>query len=123
MLRAKAVLCPGLQVRFRDEGSGEEQAWHYEDGLRDYVLSQLGDAPRIPTELFAGASEGNREAVSWAMAWLPEGGESVAESYVNLIPTSLGGTHVNGLRSGLTEAIREFCDFRNLLPRGVALAA
>jgi topoisomerase-4 subunit B len=122
MLRAKAVLCPGLQVRFRDEGSGEEQEWYYEDGLRDYVLSQLGDVPRIPLQLFAGESQGNSEAVSWAMAWLPESGESVAESYVNLIPTPLGGTHVNGLRAGLTEAIREFCDFRNLLPRGVALA-
>ena len=121
-LRAKAVLSPGLKVRFRDEGSGEEQEWHYQDGLRDYVLSQLGEAPRIPPELFAEDFEGEQEAASWALAWLPEGGESVSESYVNLIPTPLGGTHVNGLRTGLTEAIREFCDFRNLLPRGVSLA-
>jgi len=69
-----------------------------------------------------GAVAGRQEAVDWAVVWLPEGGEGIAESYVNLIPTTLGGTHVNGLRTGLTEAVREFCEFRNLIPRGVKLA-
>ena len=122
LLRAKAVLCPGLSVRFRDETSGEEQAWLYEDGLNDYLVQSLAGVETIPTEPFVGDMEGTNEAASWALAWLPEGGEPVAESYVNLIPTVQGGTHVNGLRSGLTEAVREFCEFRNLLPRGVKLA-
>ncbi|MEA2093888.1 MAG: ATP-binding protein, partial [Pseudomonadota bacterium] len=121
VLRAKAVLCPGLQVRLKDEASGEKLEWHYEDGLRDYLTVELGNLPRLPEEPFIGKLEGNHEAAEWALAWLPEGGDPVAESYVNLIPTVQGGTHVNGLRMGLTEAIREFCEFRNLLPRGVKL--
>ncbi len=122
VLRAKAVLCPGLEVTLIDEKGGEKEVWHYEDGLRDYLVDALGDVPRIPDEPFTGSMEGNEEAAEWALVWLPEGGELVAESYVNLIPTAQGGTHVNGLRMGLTEAIREFCEFRNLLPRGVKLA-
>ncbi|TCK17456.1 DNA topoisomerase IV subunit B [Thiogranum longum] len=122
VLRAKAVLSPGLEVTLIDEKSGEKEVWYYEDGLRDYLVDALGDAVRIPEEPFTGSMEGNEEAAEWALAWLPEGGELVTESYVNLIPTAQGGTHVNGLRMGLTEAIREFCEFRNLLPRGIKLA-
>ena len=121
-LRAKAVLCSGLTVRFVDEASGEEVTWHYEDGLRDYLVDALDGAARLPSEPFGGQLTGQREQVEWALAWLPEEGEPVTESYVNLIPTPLGGTHVNGLRTGLTEAIREFCEFRKLLPRGVKLS-
>ncbi|MBK1718533.1 DNA topoisomerase IV subunit B [Thiocystis violacea] len=122
LLRAKAVLCPGLEVRFRDESTGEESIWCYQDGLKDYLLQSLNGAETIPLESFVGDLEGRSEAATWALAWLPEGGEPIAESYVNLIPTVQGGTHVNGLRTGLTEAVREFCEFRNLLPRGVKLA-
>jgi topoisomerase IV subunit B len=127
LLQAKAVLCPGLEVRFRDETSGEEQLWCYQDGLQDYLLQSLNGAETLPSEPFVGDMEGRTEAASWALVWLPEppksgGGEPIAESYVNLIPTVQGGTHVNGLRTGLTEAVREFCEFRNLLPRGVKLA-
>ncbi len=122
LLRAKAVLCPGLKVIFRDLVADETEEWHYEDGLKDYLTQALGAAETVPAEPFVGDMEGKTEAASWALAWLPEGGEPVAESYVNLIPTVQGGTHVNGLRSGLTEAVREFCEFRNLLPRGVKLA-
>ncbi len=122
VLRAKAVLCPGLQVSLYDEASGEKLEWCYADGLRDYLTGELGDAPILPEEPFVGRMEGNHETAEWALAWLPEGGEPVAESYVNLIPTAQGGTHVNGLRMGLTEAVREFCEFRNLLPRGVKLS-
>ncbi|MDN3517640.1 DNA topoisomerase IV subunit B [Aquisalimonas lutea] len=121
ILRAKAVLCPRLEVVFRDEAGDEETVWYYEDGLRDYLAGALVDLPRLPDELFTGRMTGNTETVEWALAWLPEGGEAVAESYVNLIPTTLGGTHVNGLRTGLTDALREFCEFHNLLPRGVKL--
>jgi topoisomerase-4 subunit B len=122
VLRAKAVLCPGLRIRFNDEVNGEKYEWYYEDGLRDYLIDELQQALTLPEEPFLGSLSGTTEAVDWAVVWLPEGGEAVAESYVNLVPTAQGGTHVNGLRTGLTEAIREFCDFRNLLPRGVKLA-
>ncbi|QVL48817.1 MAG: DNA topoisomerase IV subunit B [Thiocapsa sp.] len=122
LLQAKAVLCPGLEVRFREEASGDEQVWCYQDGLKDYLLQALNGAETLPSQLFVGDLEGTNEAASWALGWLPDGGEAVAESYVNLIPTVQGGTHVNGLRSGLTEAVREFCEFRNLLPRGVKVA-
>ncbi len=121
VLRAKAVLCAGLTVRLSDEASGEKLEWHYEDGLRDYLRSMLGEAERIPTDLYVGQHARDSGAVEFAVAWLPEG-ELTQESYVNLIPTAQGGTHVNGLRSGLTNALREFCEFRNLLPRGIKLA-
>ncbi len=121
VLRAKAVLCPGLRVRFQDENTGDKDEWFYESGLKDYLLDALAGLAILPREPFLGSMEGNREAVDWAVVWLIDDGEGVTESYVNLIPTTLGGTHVNGLRSGLTDAIREFCEFRNLLPRGVKL--
>ena len=121
LLRAKAVLCPGLTVSLRDEASGEEQVWCYQDGLKDYLSQALEGLVTVPDAPFIGNMEATAEAASWAVAWLPEGGDLVTESYVNLIPTVQGGTHVNGLRTGLTEAVREFCEFRNLLPRGVKL--
>jgi topoisomerase-4 subunit B len=123
LLRAKAVLCPGLSVEFIDDTSGETLEWYFEDGLRDYLLGELGGVATLPEEEpFSGAIEGNHEAADWALVWLPEGGEAVTESFVNLIPTAQGGTHINGLRTGLTEAVREFCEFRSLLPRGVKLS-
>lgn len=122
VLRAKAVLCPGLKVRFSDETGEESEEWCYEDGLPDYLASNTRELETLPKEPFVGHYSGNAEAVDWAVQWLPEGGELLTESYVNLIPTPLGGTHVNGLRSGLLDAMREFCEFRNLIPRGVKLA-
>ena len=122
LLKAKAVLCPGLRVEFDDRQSGEKTTWFYEDGLRDYLVDACAQWPSLPEAPFTGALASSKEAVDWALFWLPEGGELVQESYVNLIPTAQGGTHVNGLRSGLLEAIREFCEFRSLLPRGVKLA-
>jgi len=121
VLRAKAVLCPRLRVRFLDENSGEREEWYYEDGLRDYLVGATEGYPAVPREPFSNSVSGTHEGVEWAVQWLPEGGELVTESYVNLIPTAQGGTHVNGLRSGLLEAMREFCELRNLLPRGVKL--
>lgn len=121
VLRAKAVLCPGLKLLFTDENTGEKYQWCYQDGLRDYLVDELHGTEILPSQPFIGSMKGNTEAADWAVVWLPEGGEAVTESYVNLIPTTQGGTHVNGLRSGLTEAVREFCEFRNLLPRGVKL--
>ncbi|WP_149194029.1 DNA topoisomerase IV subunit B [Luteimonas suaedae] len=121
LLRAKAVLCPGLTVTLFDEASGERDQWHYEDGLRDYLRGELADRELLPPELFVGRLDKNTETVDWAVTWALEG-ELVQESYVNLIPTAQHGTHVNGLRTGFTDALREFCDFRNLLPRGIKLA-
>ena len=121
LLRAKAVLCPGLSVSLRDEASGETCQWYYEDGLRDYLKGELDGRELLPPEGFIGNQQRDGQIVDWAVAWLPEG-ELVQESYVNLIPTAQHGTHVNGLRTGFTDALREFCDFRNLLPRGVKLA-
>ncbi len=122
VLRAKAVLCPGLRVRFRDEKKGESEEWYYEDGLTDYLADATIDWPCIPEEPFVGSFTGSNEGVDWAVQWLPEGGEVIAESYVNLIPTAQGGTHVNGLRTGLLDAMRDFCELRSLLPRGIKLA-
>jgi topoisomerase IV subunit B len=121
LLRAKAVLCAGLNVKLTDVASGEIVEWHYEDGLRDYLRGELDGIEALPNELFVHHMARDVEGLEVALAWLPEG-ELVQESYVNLIPTAQGGTHVNGLRTGLTTAIREFCDIRNLLPRGVKLA-
>jgi topoisomerase-4 subunit B len=121
VLRAKAVLCSGLTMSFYDENTSESLEWFYEDGLKDYIADALHGWEVLPVEPFIGAFAAENEAVDLAVQWLPEGGELVQESYVNLIPTPQGGTHVNGLRTGLLEAMREFCEFRNLLPRGVKL--
>ncbi|GAB2549376.1 DNA topoisomerase IV subunit B [Rhodanobacter koreensis] len=121
LLRAKAVLCAGLNVKLTDAASGETTEWHYEDGLRDYLRGELDGSEALPNELFVHHMARDVEGLEVALAWLPEG-ELVQESYVNLIPTAQGGTHVNGLRTGLTTAIREFCEIRNLLPRSVKLA-
>ena len=123
LLRAKAVLCPGLEVTLVDEKAGETETWQFADGLTEYLLDATRGWDRVPEVPFTGAFSAETEAADWAVLWLPDAGELVTESYVNLIPTAQGGTHVNGLRSGLLEAMREFCELRNLLPRGVKLSA
>ena len=125
MLRAKAVLCPGLKVTFTNLTGAEKEKdeWCYEDGLTAYLQGTTQVYETLPAEPFSGSLQGEEDAVEWAVQWLPEGGELTCESYVNLIPTAQGGTHVNGMRSGLLDAMREFCEFRNLLPRGVKLTA
>jgi len=122
LLKAKAVLCPGLTVRLKVEKPKEKIEWCYAGGLEEYLLEAIDGAEILPSEPFAGDLAGNSEAVEWALAWQAEASQVVTESYVNLIPTVQGGTHVNGLRTGLTNAIREFADFRSLLPRGVSIA-
>lgn len=123
LLRAKAVLCSGLEIKFIDRVNETEESWCYQDGLSDYLTEAVEGFTTLPDTPFVGDFAGDTEAVSWALLWLPEGGELLGESYVNLIPTVQGGTHVNGLRQGLLDAMREFCEFRNLLPRGVKLTA
>jgi topoisomerase-4 subunit B len=122
ILRAKAVLCPGLRVKFYEEKTKDSHEWYYEDGLSDYLLDALAGFGLLPATPFVTSVKGEHEAADWAILWLPEGGEAITESYVNLVPTAQGGTHVNGLRTGITDAIREFCEFRSLLPRGVKIA-
>jgi topoisomerase IV subunit B len=126
LMRAKAVLCPGIKIKFVDEQANETCEWQYQGGLKDYLLEAVQGLELLPGEPFTGSMEGRQEAVDWAVVWLPhesgKGDETVMESYVNLVPTPQGGTHINGLRAGLTEAVREFCEFRNLLPRGVKIA-
>ena len=122
VLRAKAVLCPGLKIVFKNEQTAENEEWYYEDGLTDYLVDATRGWEVLPRAPFTGSFSGSTEAVDWAVQWLPEGGEVIQESYVNLIPTAQGGTHVNGLRTGLLDAMREYCEFRSLLPRGVKLA-
>lgn len=123
LLKAKAVLCKGVEILFTDKVNQTEQRWYYEDGLTDYLTEAVNGLPVLPEQPFTGAFAGETEAVDWALLWLPEGGELLGESYVNLIPTPQGGTHVNGLRQGLLDAMRTFCEYRNILPRGVKLAA
>lgn len=123
LLKAKAVLCPGLVIDFIDQVNNTEQRWCYQDGLTDYLMKSVNGLITLPTAPFVGNFASDREAVDWALLWLPEAGELLRESYVNLIPTIQGGTHVNWLRQGLLDAMREFCEFRNILPRGVKLLA
>lgn len=120
-LKAKAVLCAGLKITFSNEVTGERDEWFYTGDLGAYLLEELGNAERLPNEPIIGTREGGEDAVNFALLWAPEASESVGESYVNLIPTIEGGTHVNGLRSGVAQAVREFCEFRNLVPRGIKL--
>ncbi|NNC97699.1 MAG: DNA topoisomerase IV subunit B [Gammaproteobacteria bacterium] len=121
LLRAKAVLCPGLRIRLFVERTGDREEWCFQGDLSEYLLQSLKEETLLPAETFSGSKQGNTEQVDWAIAWQAEG-DLLTESYVNLIPTLMGGTHVNGLRTGLTDAVREFCEFRSLLPRGVRLA-
>jgi len=122
LLRAKAVLCPGLEVRLDVEKPKESDVWKYSGGLEEYLIEALGEAEHLPQTPFSGSLSAQHEEIEWALVWTRDAEQPVAESYVNLIPTTQGGTHVNGLRAGLTEALREFCVFRNLLPRGIKLA-
>lgn len=121
-LRAKAVLCPGLEVVLREDAADKEETWRFAGGLADYLAESTAGLDTLPEAPFTASFEGAEEAVEWALVWVADGPPPVTESYANLIPTAQGGTHVTGLRQGLTEALREFCEFRNLLPRGVRLA-
>src|ERR1700757_3345485 len=120
-LKAKAVLCPGLKVTFRNEAGGERDEWFYTGDLGAYLIEELGELERIPVEPITGTRADDNDAVDYALCWAPEAEVSIGESYVNLIPTPEGGTHVNGLRAGVAQAVRDFCEFRNLVPRGIKL--
>ena len=121
VLRAKAVLCPNLHVSLTNEITGERDEWFYTGGLHQYLAEELGKGEWLPPETFYGKRAIDGGALEWAFAWVSESERRVTESYVNLIPTTEGGTHVNGLRVGTSDAVREFCEFRNMVPRGLKL--
>ncbi|WP_294566547.1 DNA topoisomerase IV subunit B [uncultured Succinatimonas sp.] len=124
LLRAKAVLCKGLSVVFKDENSGKEEEWHHEGSLSSYLLTQTQDAEIVPNPPFDGSFSQPESEVEWAVTWNVDSADKLLhESFVNLIPTPEGGTHVNGFRSGLLIALREFCDLHALLPRNLKLVA
>jgi topoisomerase-4 subunit B len=116
------VLCAGLRITFTNEFTGEKDEWFYTGDLGAYLLEELADNERLPNEPITGQREEESDAVNFALLWAPAAETAFGESYVNLIPTTEGGTHVNGLRSGVAQAVREFCEFRNLVPRGVKLS-
>ena len=122
LLRAKAVLCSGLTICLYNGKTEEVETWCFENGLTDYLQAEVGESVSVPEAPYTGNFAAEHESVEWAVTWLPEGGELTTESYVNLIPTIQGGTHVNGLRTGLMDALREYCEFRNLVPRGLKLS-
>ncbi|MBT7561517.1 MAG: DNA topoisomerase IV subunit B [Proteobacteria bacterium] len=121
VLKAKAVLCAGLKLEYLDELTNEKEEWYFSDGLKNYIRESMGDSDLIPVEPFLGEQESDEIQVTWALHWVADDSNPITESYVNLVPTAQGGTHVSGLRQGLLEAMREFCDNRNLLPRGVKI--
>ena len=121
VLQAKAVLCPGLKMVFHDLPSGESWQWQYDAGMSSYMQDRLEKHTLLPNPPLIGQCREESCEVDWVVTWLPDGGRVITESYVNLVPTLQGGTHVNGLRTGLLEAIREFCEIRQLLPRGLKL--
>ncbi|MGA3157271.1 MAG: DNA topoisomerase IV subunit B [Steroidobacteraceae bacterium] len=123
VLKAKAVLCAGLRVSLTQEATGQREEWFYTGHLGEYLLEQLGQSERIPAEPIVGRHASEQDVVEWALLWSSDVDPLIAESYVNLIPTTAGGTHVNGLRAGVVDAVRQFCEFRNLLPRGIKLTA
>ena len=121
-LRAKAVLCPGLKIKFHDENNNEKEEWFYENGANEYLSEVLGDISCVPSTPFFGRNVTDSQEIEWSLTWPTEDQEGIQESYVNLIPTKSGGTHVSGFRAGISESVKEFADYRNLLPRGVKLS-
>jgi topoisomerase IV subunit B len=120
-LRSKAVLCPGLEVNFYNEIDDTTDKWMYQEGLKDYLAMALDGLDNLPEKPFVVDFASDEQQLNCSLAWTQYNTNVVAESYVNLIPTINGGTHVNGLRSGLTDALKEFCEFRDLIPKNIKL--
>ena len=120
-LRSKAVLCPGLEVNFYNEIDDTTDKWMYQEGLKDYLAMALDGLDNLPEKPFVVDFTSDEQQLNCSLAWTQYNTNVVAESYVNLIPTINGGTHVNGLRSGLTDALKEFCEFRDLIPKNIKL--
>jgi topoisomerase-4 subunit B len=120
-LRSKAVLCPGLEVNFDNQMDNTKDKWLYQDGIKDYLQTTLDGLDCLPSSPFVASFKSKEDQLDCALTWTENNTNITTESYVNLIPTIGGGTHVNGLRSGLTDALKEFCEFRNLIPKNIKL--
>ena len=122
LLKAKAVLCPGLQIDYFDEKKSERIKWVFDEGLRDYVEEFSGCSQLLLDETFIFSKDGEGQGIDVGINWTDEASKDLLkETYVNLIPTALGGSHLNGFKAGLLDSIREFCDYRNLLPKGIKI--
>jgi topoisomerase-4 subunit B len=120
-LRSKAVLCPGLEVNFDNQMDNTKDKWLYQDGIKDYLQTTLDGLDCLPSSPFVASFKSKEDQLDCALTWTENNTNITTESYVNLIPTIGGGTHVNGLRSGLTDALKEFCEFRKLIPKNIKL--
>ncbi len=120
-LRSKAVLCPGLEINFDNQMDNTKDKWLYQDGITDYLQASLDGLECLPSIPFITSFKSKEDQLDCALTWTENNTNITTESYVNLIPTIGGGTHVNGLRSGLTDALKEFCEFRNLIPKNIKL--
>ena len=122
LLKAKAVLCPGLQIDYFDEKKNERIKWIFDEGLSDYLDEFSGCNEKLLDETIILSKASDEQALDVAVNWTEEASNNLLkETYVNLIPTALGGSHLNGFKSGLLEAIKEFCDYRNLIPKGIKI--
>ena len=122
LLKAKAVLCPGLQIDYFDEKKNERIKWIFDEGLSDYLDEFSGCNEKLLDETIILSKTSDDQALDVAVNWTEEASNNLLkETYVNLIPTALGGSHLNGFKSGLLEAIKEFCDYRNLIPKGIKI--
>ena len=122
LLKAKAVLCPGLQIDYFDEKKNERIKWIFDEGLSDYLDEFSGCNEKLLDETIILSKTSDDQALDVAVNWTEEVSNNLLkETFVNLIPTALGGSHLNGFKSGLLEAIKEFCDYRNLIPKGIKI--
>ena len=122
LLKAKAVLCPGLQIDYFDEKKNERIKWIFDEGLSDYLDEFSGCNETLLDETIILSKTSDDQALDVAINWTEEASNNLLkETFVNLIPTALGGSHLNGFKSGLLEAIKEFCDYRNLIPKGIKI--
>ena len=124
LLKAKAVLCPGLTIDFHDESKKEKIKWFYEDGLKSYLEDQSDGIDLILSESIVSSNSSKDQEVEFVINWTSKHYKNkLDETYVNLIPTAQGGSHLNGFKSGLLDALKEFCEYRSLLPKGLKINA
>jgi topoisomerase-4 subunit B len=124
LLKAKAVLCPGLTIEYQDDTKNEKLSWNYENGLMSYLSESSGDIELLLEESISCSKSGKNNALDFVLNWSTKPAKNLMnESYVNLIPTAQGGSHLNGFKAGLLESVKEFCEFRNLIPKGLKITA
>ena len=124
LLKAKAVLCPGLTIEYHDDKKNEKISWNYENGLTSYLSESSDNIELLLEESISCSKLGDENALDFVLNWSTKPAKNLMnESYVNLIPTAQGGSHLNGFKAGLLESVKEFCEFRNLIPKGLKITA